>query len=241
MAPTASTTISSVSSPNTHPDSDPIIYGLITRKSKNQREPSRTVRSFDRVLDEISSSLHALRSLTPGVEPEPYESRPLNGALSPPTVRRAATSGSSITPPPAKPEDNLLTYPTSNVSSQRTTDSREQFRELWYALILEGCWSNTRSDLNATRVVAYGPWADKSTPNLLARMIMTHYAYFFTDPWVFNTGTLRIIKFLESIEERLREERGMLGFFDFRASVRRSALDAFHLSIDLVNVLPPLQ
>lgn len=243
MASTTPTTSSSVSSPvDTTPDSSPVDT---TPKPRRRGEPFRpttthTVHSFNRVLDEISSSLYTLHSLTPGVEPEPCESRPPNSALSS-TVRQTTTNGSWITPRTAKSEDNPLTYPTPNASSQRTadsTDSREQFRELWYGSILDGCWSSTRLDLNAARVVSYGFWADKSTPNLLAKMLMLQYVRLFTDPWVFNTGTLRIIKFLQEIEEQLKRERGVLEFLDFRASVRQSALDAFHISIDLVSVFP---
>lgn len=227
MASTASTTISSTSSLVTHPDSKLIFGGLVTRKSCNQGGP------FPLTTAHIVSA-----NREPIDTPSPYalsgvgSNRPQSRyrTVLPLTVRHTVAS--------AEPRDNLETYRILNPSSQRTisTNSPAELRELWYNSFLNGCWSNTLSDLHTAGVVSYGSWTDKSTPNLLAKMFMAQYSRAFTNPWVFNTGTLRVIKFLEAVGRQLKKERGVLSFLEFRASVRKSAVDAFHLSIDLVNV-----
>jgi len=239
MASIFSTATSSISSLDTRPNSRLIVRGLITRESSNQENPfpSATARicSVNREPYEIPP-LYAL-SLASGVESNNFQNQPL-------AVRRTTTYGPWISPRTARPKDDLEACRISNASSQRTVssdlNSPPQLRELWIKSFLEGCWSNTQSDLYAARVVSYGPWTAKSTPDILAKMFRAQYARAFTDPWVFNTGTSRVTEFLEAVTSCLERERGLLLSLEFRACLRRSALDAFHATIDLVNVFPAL-
>ena len=133
-------------------------------------------------------------------------------------------------------------YPAFEASSQliasNNSNSVAQLRELWYHSFDDGCWSNEQWDLYATHLVACGPWFDISTPNLLAKMFMSQYFRVFANPWAFSTGTLRIMRFLEAVENHLKEQRGMVMLLKFQVCMRQAALDAFHLSIDLVSVFP---
>lgn len=238
MTSIPSTTASSVSSLDTHPDSRPTVSDLITPKLWNQRDPFRlttaNIRPTGRVLDEIPFSLHAL-SFTSGVESELYQSWP--------PVGQTVTNGSWTAPQSEKPKSGPAIYSTPNASSQRavssnSANSQAQLRELWYKFFLNGCWSNARSDFYAACLVYHGPWTDKSTSNLLAEMFRAQYTRAFTNPWVPNSGTSRIIEFLGVVEKQPKKGRGTLAFVEFRASVRQSALNTFHLSIDLVNPFP---
>jgi len=244
MASISSTATSSISSLDTRSNSRLIVGGLITRESSNQENPfppaTARVCSANREPYEIPSP-YAL-SLTSGVESNHFQDQPPDTLTL--SVRRTTAYGSWITPQTAQPKDNLETCRISNASSQRIVssdfNSPPQLLELWIKSFLDGCWSNTQSDLYAARVVSYGPWTAKSTPDILAKMFRAQYTRAFTDPWVFNTGTSRVTEFLEAVTSCLERERGLLLSLEFRACLRRSALNAFHLTIDLVNVFPVL-
>jgi hypothetical protein len=237
MASVTSTTVSSAPSLHTPTDTDPILNSFFTHELWNRGGPSQLTTAHAHSPNQESEIL----SLPTGVEDNFVQDR-LSDAL-PLAVRHVATYRSLTIPQSAKPEDDPLAYRISNTLSQQTVshDSNllKRLQGRWQTSILIGCWSGARPDLHAACVVSYGPWTAESTPNLLANMFRVQYTRAFTDPWIVNTGTSRILNFLKVVGGRLEKDMGSLLSLQFRACVRRSALDAVHRSLDLVSSPSP--
>jgi hypothetical protein len=125
-----------------------------------------------------------------------------------------------------------------NPLSFNNSGSTLQRRALWCDYFSKGCSSHGLSNLSAKLLVSYAPWTDKSTVGLLANMFREGYCQVLICPRVVNTAASRVITFLKAVENWVTIKRGAWTSIEFRASLRKTAIDGFYLSAELVNISP---